>query len=136
MIIDILYTIKDILYIFFHAKWSSATQFPFVDKSRKLRILGNGKSLNGVELANEEMIDYMVLNRHVLADNYVELRPKHYVLADGHFFMREEGIEILKKINEKTTWDMSLYLYFDKKMLGKIESLFTNSHITIKTYNF
>lgn len=102
---------------------------------RKLRILGNGKSLNDFSLSDNELIDYMVVNRHVLADNYIDLKPLFYVLADPHFFTHEEGIGIMQHINDKTSWDMTLFVPYSRKNNEESCNVFKNNRISVKTYN-
>lgn len=81
------------------------------DDGRSLRILGNGSSLlEALDILESDSADYMVLNRHVLSNSFISLRPKYYVIADPHFFLHEEGKSILEKIIQDTTWEMTLFL--------------------------
>lgn len=105
--------------------------------NRKLYILGNGSSLVDADLGNSSSIDYMVVNRHVLSDDYFKKKPKYYVLADPHFFIHEEGLSILDAIINKTTWGMTLFVphcrEFEKAVLqhmamnSKVKCIFYNN---------
>lgn len=86
------YTIIGIIRILKHGNYFSKKQFASTSPYRILRILGNGKSLNEVSLTKNDTYDYMVVNRHVLGDNYVTIKPAYYVMADPHFFRHSEGL--------------------------------------------
>ena len=90
-------TIVGFLKILKQGNYLSIRQFKPVSSNKTLRILGNGKSLNDVELTNNDNVDYLVVNRHVLGDNYSSIKPSFYVLADPHFFNHPEGINIIKE---------------------------------------
>lgn len=129
MIID---SVKNIIRLF--ANISAEKKFP-ISVNRTLRILGNGKSLNDDNLSSGQSVDYMVVNRHVLADNYQEIKPKFYVLADSHFFEHQEGLDIVNKINEKTTWPMYLCLVFSWKNRKAMKRIKFRSNIRVVFYN-
>ena len=96
-----------------------------------LRICGNGSSLKDENsLTVDSSIKYAVVNRHVLSDNYLEIKPSYYILADKHFFKHEEGRVILERINELTTWEMTLFTPYGTE----VAQLFTNPQI--KTVHF
>lgn len=99
-----------------------------------LRILGNGDSINDVELSTDA-VDYMVVNRHVIAHNYVEIQPKYYMLADPYFFDCEAGISVLKQINQITQWNMIVFLPYRRSYVKKMLNLFDNSNIRVQFYN-
>lgn len=101
--------------------------------NRKLCILGNGSSLTE-SLCNLNVdVDYMVLNRHVLHDSYTDIKPRYYVLADPFFFVEKEGLECMRKINECTNWEMTLFL--PNNTSGVEKKLFSNNKIKIQRYN-
>lgn len=134
-IINTLYSLYSLLRIVCYANLSSYKQFEKVSSNKVLRILGNGKSLNDIRLETDCDIDYMVVNRHVLADNYIQLKPCHYVLADPHFFVHPEGLDILKAINLKTSWNITLYIPNTKQTKESITQHLTNKHIRVVYYN-
>jgi hypothetical protein len=97
-----------------------------------LRILGNGQSLNEVlDHFESEFVDYMVVNRHVLSENYKELKPRYYVLIDPHFFDHLEGISILEKIKQETTWPMILFVPSWWKVVRKVKKVFNDSPVVM-----
>jgi hypothetical protein len=104
-------------------------------KCETLRILGNGTSLLSVNLNTDRDVKYMVVNRHILADNYVELKPEFYVLADPYFFYHAEGLNILKKIYEKTTWNMELWILYSKHNKTFMLKYIRKSNIKVRFYN-
>jgi hypothetical protein len=106
-------------------------------KESILRICGNGKSLSNSNFdLDKQNVIYMVLNRHVLSDSYTTIKPRHYVLTDPHFFSYEEGINILLQIEEKTVWNMKLYIPFSKKTKKIIANIFNNNqYVKICYYN-
>lgn len=130
------YTIKGLLNIILRSDYFSKRKIETPGKGRVLRILGNGKSLNNVNLGNNDKIDYMVVNRHVLAENYKSLKPLYYVLADPHFFNHEEGISVMHKICEQTNWNMTMFVPFTRRSCFYRKIDCKNPKISIKTYNF
>ena len=132
---NLFYTIIGMLRIIKHRNYFSKKQFVKVSSNRVLRILGNGKSLNDVSLTEDDTVDYMVVNRHVLGDNYSIIKPTYYVLADPHFFHHPEGLSIIKVINEKTIWPMTLCVVYTKKVKHVINQIVDNSNIKVVYYN-
>lgn len=128
-------SIIGILKILKQGNYFSFKQFPPVSGNKILRILGNGKSLNEASLTENNNIDYLVVNRHVLGDNYTSIKPSYYVLADPHFFSHEEGINIIKEINTKTTWPLNLCIVYNRSIKKKIRNIVNNPYITLITYN-
>ena len=120
MIYNFFYFVLDVMRILKNRNYFSKKRIKGLSANRKLRILGNGSSLNNVNFDNEGLEDYMVVNRHVLSDNYVLVKPLYYVLADPHFFHHSEGLEILQKINEKTNWRMTLCIPFSREVKRQI----------------
>ena len=128
-------TIIDILRIVKNGNYFSLKHYRNTDSCNKiLRILGNGKSLHDHNLNSGDNVAYMVVNRHVIDETYVIIKPEHYVLADPYFFNTKEGNDILEKIDQYTNWRMNLYMpnAINKKKTNKI---FRNSNIKIVYYN-
>lgn len=102
-----------------------------------MRILGNGKSLNEViDRLESNLVDYMVVNRHILSDSYRLLKPKYYVIVDPHFFDHPEGLEILEKIKRETVWPMILFIPSWWKVARKVRRAFAGSStITVMPFN-
>lgn len=128
-------SIIGILRILKQGNYFSYKQFSPVPNNKMLRILGNGKSLNEVSLNENKDIDYLVVNRHVLGDNYTNIKPSYYVLADPYFFNHQEGINIIKEINAKTTWPLNLCIVYNRTTKKKIRNIINNPYITLITYN-
>lgn len=125
----------DILRILIHSKYNNKKNFSIVSTNNILRILGNGKSLSNFEIEKESNIDYLVVNRHVLADNYKIIKPSYYVLADPHFFSHKEGMSILERINNDTTWEMTLFVPYGSKTISRMNEIMTNKNICVIGYN-
>jgi len=105
-------------------------------KNRNLYILGNGSSLADSNISNSSDIDFMVVNRHVLSEDYFKKKPKYYVLADPHFFVHEEGLSILDAIINKTTWEMTLFVPNNRKYKKSVLQYITkNSNVNCIFYN-
>ena len=102
-----------------------------------LRILGNGKSLNGVlDGMNGEFVDYLVVNRHILSESYQKLKPRYYVLVDPHFFDSPEGLILLERIRKETTWPMILFVPSWRKVVKKVKNVFAGSGtVTVVPFN-
>lgn len=107
-------------------------------KSSIVRILGNGESLNSAmdSFEEEDDVEYMVVNKHVLSDHYSVLKPRYYVLADPYFFVKDEGIAILRMIHEKSKWPMFLLVPFSKRNRVAVRKIFDdNESIKVCFYN-
>ncbi|MEJ8764184.1 hypothetical protein WKU26_12365 [Phocaeicola sp. HCN-40430] len=124
----------DLIRILKGANFQAKKNFKNISNN-KLIILGNGKSLNETSLPSKENTDYLVVNRHVLSDNYNIIKPLYYVLADPFFFNNNEGLNIITQINTKTSWNIFLYIPYNIKAYPKIKKIITNPHIKILTYN-
>lgn len=81
-----------------------------IHKTSSIYLLGNGMSLKDESFLLTKDISCLVVNRHVLSNDYVRCKPQFYVLADPHFFNHAEGIFILKEINRKTNWPLYLFV--------------------------
>jgi hypothetical protein len=129
-------TVIDLLKILIKSNFSSKSQLIASRTNvNTLRILGNGKSLKDVNLDLDGNIEYMVVNRHVLGDNYTIIKPRYYVLADPHFFSHEEGKSVVTAINENTTWEMVLCVPYAKSSLSSVSNQIKNPLIKVVYYN-
>ena len=131
-----IFTVADFLRILYQANYLSYKKYIHLKRENVaiLRILGNGKSLQSIDLDVRSNTDYMVVNRHVIDDSYCKIQPSYYVLADPYFFIAKEGLSILQKINDYTSWNMTLFVPhgINKKI---ILSIFSNKKIQIIYYN-
>ena len=131
--------------IFIFSKW-------FRKKIRKdntaknIFILANGSSLN------EEMgqfpsdffltNDVLVVNYFVFSDLYEKFRPKYYVLSAPDFFYDEPAEEFVENVDrlfsgiqDKTDWEMTLFVPFLAKKQKLWQAKLTNQKIKIHYYN-
>lgn len=135
--IQFYYTIKNLVLFFLRFLFRKCKRIEPISEDRILRILGNGQSLSDSALNSDKSTDYMVVNRHVLSDNYNELKPKYYVLADPHFFSHPEGIDVMYRIMSETNWNMTLFLPNSKMVRTLIKGGVLNvpDNISIYYYN-
>lgn len=105
-------------------------------KGRELVVLGNGPSLR--QTIDEDVRrlvehDLMAVNFAALSDEFFKLRPRYYVLADGHFFNayhKDGNVRKLWEAFERVSWDMTLllpskYKHFAKPLLMNVKGLKT-----------
>ena len=83
-------------------------------EGREIVILGNGPSLRETIDRHLDFLierDLMAVNFAALAPEFYELRPKYYVLADGHFFDSLDSDKNVRKLWEvlgNVSWEMTL----------------------------
>lgn len=94
---------------------SKAASLPTDDgKGKELVILGNGPSLRKTLDDKIDWLlshDLMAVNFAALSPEFLRLRPKYYILADGHFFNSFHSDSNVRKLWEnfgKVSWDMTL----------------------------
>lgn len=124
----------------------SLKKVEFIKNHNKVIVLGNGPSLKNdlkdiSKVANEN--DFVCVNNFCSSPYYEDLKPAIYVFLDGYFFSKKAHSEwvvqrekTFKIINEKTTWDMQIFLPLgaDENILKKI---IVNKNIKIiKMYVF
>lgn len=83
----------------------------------RLIIMGNGPSLRTTLTDHRQTLennDTMAVNFAANTPEYFELKPRHYVLADPHFFKSGEGsdpnVAELWRNLRNTHWDMTLHV--------------------------
>lgn len=94
-------------------------------KDRELIILGNGPSLratidNEIEWLLEH--DMMAVNFAALSDEFFRLRPRYYILADGHFFnsvITDRNVKNLWEALSRVSWKMTLLIPSKFKHLSR-----------------
>ena len=85
-------------------------------ENRELVILGNGPSLRYTIDNNMEWLethDLMAVNFAAITPDFLLLRPKYYILADGHFFAGITADPNVKKLwmaFKNVSWEMTLLL--------------------------
>lgn len=132
---EFLYCIASVLRIMAQSIASSPIYMKDVGRGKCLKILGNGKSLNENEFSHDSYTEYMVVNRHVLSNTYGEIKPLYYVLSDQFFFTNPAGHNILKRINEQTSWKMYLFVPYGVKTKKITQRILTNPNIILLYYN-
>lgn len=85
-------------------------------KGKELIILGNGPSLKQTLEKDADWLlahPLMCVNFAALSTEFLRLRPRYYVLADGHFFNSFTSDSNVRKLWEelgKVSWDMTLLI--------------------------
>lgn len=111
-------------------------------KDENLIIMGNGPSLRDTMKEYGDVLrksKTLAVNFAANAEEYTELRPSLYVLADPHFFRVNEtgesddaNVMRLWKNISATSWPMTLYVPCKAIIRDSIEK---NGNITVKRYN-
>lgn len=92
---------------------------------RELVILGNGPSLRDTIDNDFDWLmshDLMAVNFAALSPEFLRLRPKYYILADGHFFNSLPNDRNVRKLWENLgniSWNMTLLIPSKFKHLAK-----------------
>lgn len=127
-------TVKSIVKLMFQSRRSFVTK---ADGERVI-IMGNGPSLNETI---ENHIDILkttpaiAVNFAANAPQFTMLRPRYYVLADPHFFVNKQDINVAKlmsNISELVDWTMTLFV---PNSVKKHNITITNKNISIEYFN-
>lgn len=109
-------------------------------KGKELVIMGNGPSLRKTIDDEFDWLvahDLMAVNFAALSPEFFRLRPKYYILADGHFFNSLASDSNVRKLWEtmgQVSWDMTLLLPSKYKHLSKPLLMHTNG-IRLRYFN-
>ena len=109
-------------------------------KGKELIILGNGPSLRATidnDLDTLLSHDLMAVNFAALTDDFLKLRPKYYILADGHFFNAFHSDPNVKKLWERisnVSWRMTLLIPIRFKHLVK-PLIMNSTSIKLRYFN-
>ncbi len=116
-----------------------------MNPSRRLAILGNGPSLAEqlpqlIEREEWQQADMMAVNFFALSEEFVQVKPKYYVISDPMFFRkagRSERVEALyKALSEKVTWPMTLYVqYYNPEHFDYKAAIAANQMIRIVRFH-
>lgn len=116
-----------------------------MNPSRRLAILGNGPSLTEqlprlIERKEWQQADMMAVNFFALSDEFVQVKPKYYVISDPMFFRkagRSERVEALyKALSEKVTWPLTLYVqYYNPEHFDYKTAIAANQMIRIVRFH-
>lgn len=99
--------------------------------------MGNGPSLADTMRQCRPALEanaLMAVNFAANADEFYQLRPQYYVLADPHFFTagNENVMRLQKNLATRVDWDITLFL----PARGCAASFVTgNPHISVRTFN-
>ena len=115
-------------------------------KKDTLIILGTGPSLKPLldDTYREALKkhDLMAVNKFSTREEYSQLKPRHYVLLDTVFSIKENSSDKLKirddtfdALIQTTTWKMDLFFPANTDMKKEIEVLFATNHF-ISIYYF
>ena len=84
----------------------------FLHCMKKIIILGNGPSLNEVDITNNSEYAFCTVNYSVLNDIFFKIRPQYHTLADPAFF-RDDNANIksfYSVLETKIDWPMTLFI--------------------------
>lgn len=111
-----------------------------------LNILGNGPSLKDdySKLISKNLsdCDYMAVNSFATTDMYEMIKPTYYVICDPTFFSNEVidnfralQNEVFTAINEKTKWNLTLFVHSNAQKHSPFISILNNKNVTIHFIN-
>ena len=109
-------------------------------EGKELIVLGNGPSLKKtIEEESDWLMahELMAVNFFALSPEFIRLRPRYYMLADGHFFNAMQSDPNVRKLWENfrlVSWDMTLLIPSGFKHLAK-PLLMTAQGIKVRYFN-
>ena len=109
-------------------------------KGKELVIMGNGPSLRKTIDENFDWLvshDLMAVNFAALSPEFHRLRPRYYILADGHFFNsldKDPNVRNLWNCLGNVSWNFTLLIPSKFKHLAKPLMMHTN-RITLRYFN-
>lgn len=133
-------SLLSIIKIIISSKWHIA--LPKCNGERELVILGNGPSLNDTIASSSDFLqqrDLLAVNFAACAEQFMQLRPRYYVLADPHFFQAFDQPNVSKLwdvLSHKVAWEMTIFVpaKYKDAVIG-ISGLNENKNISIAHYN-
>lgn len=101
-------------------------------------IMGNGPSLNDAIVNSFDKlttIPTLAVNFAANAPQFTQLRPRYYVLADPHFFVATDDVNVKKLMANMSSidWKMTLFVPFEAKKRG---FAINNENIKVEYFNF
>ena len=101
-------------------------------------IMGNGPSLNDTIAQYSDVLmktPTLAVNFAANAPQFQDLKPRYYVLADPHFFVAVQDVNVLKLRENLVAvdWPMILFVPFEAKKRG---FAIDNPNIKIEYFNF
>lgn len=106
--------------------------------AKPLIILGNGPSLRqniDQDINLIKQADSLAVNFAANTEDFRQLSPDYYVLADPHFFDNPTDINVDKLIKNLNNVDWSMTLFVPVKALKTMRKFICNPLITIKGFN-
>lgn len=135
---ELLWSVHSVQRIARSSKFSLYNQFEKIKPNAKvLRVLGNGPSLSdNLDSFVEENVDYCAVNMHIYHSSFAKLKPKYYCLMDPGFFTPEHE-SVIDDIFSMTTWDMYLFIPYNKKFVAYMNSKknWQSKYIKLKPIN-
>ena len=101
-------------------------------------IMGHGPSLNDAIVNSFDKlttIPTLAVNFAANAPQFTQLRPRYYVLADPHFFVATDDVNVKKLMANMSSidWKMTLFVPFEAKKRG---FAINNENIKVEYFNF
>jgi hypothetical protein len=118
-----------------------------INSSKKLAVLGNGPSLKNVLLERKDNnilkeADLFVVNDFCVYNEFVEIKPKYYMLSDPVYFLSESPLKdkvdgVYAILNGEVSWPMFLYIqYFAWKIINWKEKIINKNITVIPLHSF
>ena len=119
-------------------KSSKSTVSKVASSDDSIIIMGNGPSLNdAIENSFDKLttIPTLAVNFAANAPQFTQLRPRYYVLADPHFFVATDDVNVKKLMNNLSSidWAMTLFVPFEAKKRGFV---IDNENVKVEYFNF
>lgn len=119
-------------------KSSKSTVSKVASSDDSIIIMGNGPSLNdAIENSFDKLttIPTLAVNFAANAPQFTQLRPRYYVLADPHFFVATDDVNVKKLMNNLSSidWTMTLFVPFEAKKRGFV---IDNENVKVEYFNF
>ena len=129
-------SLKSMIKLMLKSKTSTVSSVATNDDS--VIIMGNGPSLNDTIAQYSDVLmktPTLAVNFAANAPQFQELKPRYYVLADPHFFVAVQDVNVLKLRENLVAvdWPMTLFVPFEAKKRG---FAIDNPNIKIEYFNF
>lgn len=129
-------SLKSIVKLALKSRKSTVSKVASSDDS--IIIMGNGPSLNdAIENSFDKLttIPTLAVNFAANAPQFTQLRPRYYVLADPHFFVATDDVNVKKLMNNLSSidWTMTLFVPFEAKNRGFV---IDNENVKVEYFNF
>lgn len=116
------------------------------NKSDSVYILANGPSLTAeIDEAGSDFFvgrENLVVNYFVFSDVYEIIKPVHYVISAVELFqdvppdtLLDKNIRLYKELQERTKWEMVLYVPMAGKKFKGWKKILENPNIKVHYYN-